>query len=86
MTMQEFLFFSLAMGSAGCLGLIAFPVLTRFWATLATHIDQLHQVKADTTRKVLDELFFDVESRWLKIAYSVVPLGMVDAVPVAPPM
>lgn len=71
---QELLFYSLAMGSAGCLGLIAFPALTGFWTAAASRIEKLQRFRVDTTRRVLDDLFLEVESRWLKIAYTVVPL------------
>ena len=74
--MQEVLFLSLAMGSAGGLGLMAFPVATRCWTGLAGRIEQFRQAKVDTTRKVLDDLFLEIEPRWLKVAYGVVPLGI----------
>ena len=55
---------------------MAFPVLSGVWTGLATRIEQFQQGKVDTTRKVLDDLFLDIEPRWLKVAYGAAPLGM----------
>ena len=72
---EEFLIYGFAIGSAGCAAVAAYPLVARVWTRVAGGIEQYQQGQVERAAKELDELFMDVQPRWLKIAYGVGPLS-----------
>jgi len=75
MMTEEFTIYTLTMSSAGCATVALYPAAARWWNRLAGRIEQHQQVRAEKAAKALDELFVDVQPKWLKIAYGLGPLG-----------
>ena len=71
---SEVVFYSLAAGSAGCAVAAAYPWASRVWNGLAGHLEEYQQARVEQTAKALDDLFLEVQPRWLKIAYGLGPI------------
>ena len=71
---DDLVLYGLVMGSAGVAGSVAFPAVQQLWARWTELSDQYRDAKAVKATKALDEIFVDVQTHRLKMAYGLAPL------------
>lgn len=55
---------------------LAYPLVSGMWSGVAGKVEKYQQTKIDKAAEALDDIFMDVEPKWLKLAYGIAPAGV----------
>ena len=80
MDAQVLLVYVLAMVAATLATVAVFPAIWQIFSHSVTTVEQYQKTKVDQATKALDDIFIDVQPRWLKVAYGLGPLAVGAAV------
>lgn len=72
----EAMIYALTLVAIASAAAIAFPLVSGLWFGLAGKVERYQQTKIDKAAEALDDIFMDVEPKWLKLAYGVTPVGV----------
>lgn len=73
---MDWLIYTLTLIAIASAAAIAFPLVSGLWSGLAGKVERYQQTKIDKAAEALDDIFMDVEPKWLKLAYGVTPVGV----------
>ena len=73
---QELVICGFTFGWAGCVAVLSYPAVSRFWLRIFGRMENYQQIQATKAVKTLDDIFMEVKPIWVQVAYGVIPVAL----------